>query len=69
VQITVPVDMDLDIRLVNLLGETKLWLKEVKLDKGNNSIVLEVQNIPNGAYTLLLSKERPIANKTIMIKR
>lgn len=69
VQIFAPVDMRIDIKLINVLGETKYSLRGYNLSKGTNEIKLEISHIANGTYNLLLSKDRVIANKTIVVSR
>ena len=64
-----PVDMTLDIELINMLGETKIRLKNYSFTNGNNSLYLNLKDVPNGVYNLRLYKNRLVSSKTIVINR
>lgn len=69
VMIHTPVNMNLDIKLIDMLGEVKLQLENYNLKSGKNIINLNLENIPNGVYNILLYKNRFVTNRTIVINR
>lgn len=64
-----PVDMNLDIQIINTLGRVEMSMENANIKSGNNSFEFDFSNLSNGLYNVLLVKDRIIANKTIVISK
>lgn len=69
IEISSPVDLEVDILVIDMQGEIKTSTNNFKLKKGTNSLKLNGSQLSNGLYNLILRKERLITMKTIIINR
>lgn len=69
VSIYTPVDMTLDIQVINTLGEIEIDWTNTKLNQGNNEIEIDFSSLANGVYNIILVQNRVITNRTIIINR
>lgn len=69
IEIYSPIDMEIDILVIDMLGEVKTSINNMKLKEGTNSLHYNGSNLSNGVYNLILRKERIITMKTIIINR
>lgn len=69
VSVYTPVDMTLDMQIVNTLGEIKLNLNNTVLKEGSNEIEIDFSGLSSGVYNIMLVKDRIITNRTIIINR
>ncbi len=64
-----PVDMALDIHVVNTLGSIEMNMINTVLKQGNNEIEIDFSSLANGVYNILLVQDRVITNRSIIINR
>jgi hypothetical protein len=69
VSIYTPVEMTLDMQIVNTLGGIEMNLRNTKLKKGSNEIEIDFSSLSSGVYNIMLVKDRIITNRTIIINR
>ena len=69
VSINTPVEMMLDLQIVNTLGGIEMNLRNTKLKQGSNEIEIDFSSLANGVYNIMLVKDRIITNRTIIINR
>lgn len=69
ISVYTPVDMTVDLQVINTLGEIELRNINTLLSQGTNEIELDFSGLANGVYNILLVKDRVITNKSIIINR
>jgi hypothetical protein len=69
ITILTPVDMTLDLQVVNTLGEIEMNIMNTQLKQGSNEIEIDFSGLSNGVYNIMLVKDRIITNRTIIINR
>jgi hypothetical protein len=69
IDIYTPVDLEVDLQVIDMLGEIQISQKNLVLKSGSSSFILDGNTLSNGVYNLILRKERIISNKTIVISK
>ena len=64
-----PLEMTLDLQIVNTLGDIEMSIINTRLTPGNNDIDIDFTSLSNGVYNIMLIKDRIITNRTIIINR